>query len=749
MAQKLFHIRDLPTVQVPTEHPRDNPAAMISIPLFYSQTGYSSHFDDIHSFNEQKFRDILIKSAAWSCVSLLTNTDIGERGIPIYFYTDATVYESVVDELTNRYGVPEDWIVKMKLPEWEPDYICPDIGSPCLGKKLMALLDDTKTHAVKIILDADACVYRRIGDPILKWADIIETQFKDTLVFQFRTDTTLTDYEYVKWLREGVALKPPLQVGEETPAIKTEEIEAYRTLGLQTHDGRVHVGNQIMAFPTDHKIIDFVKANIHKIYIDEAAVSMYLQAKGNEEVRYTGIRDLGIPYLGFLEKDDFHNFADKSRFVHLCGYEDTYQKWFRTFARGIEGRHRENAIKLFQTPRRNIHIFPVAHNPVNPDFSPCAFSQKARKLAYMCTYTDHHVTFYGNALDKDIVACDEFVAVSDEQMLYDTYGDFRDQSNFYTFNSQDYNSRIMREKTIHNYGKRHAPGDILCYTFGHQQHELYDRLLREYGDALHIESGIGYYQPYMHYKVFETNSHLQYSYGEAGQRYWEWERIPEAERPKRDFNNTFHYGITQWQDKVICNSWGEDEFDYNPKKGGDYLLFIGRIVGGKGPEIAMRVAAALGKKLVVAGQGDWEKELGFQPWDCVELLGMVGPEKRRELYYNAEAVLAPTKYLDVLCGVCIEAGFAGRPIIGPDFGGPKEVILHQETGYTCRSFDQYVRATANAHLIDPADCRKNALRYTNEKIALQYDAYFDHISRYAENGCSIYWYYDLSRGIDW
>ena len=113
----------------------------------------------------------------------------------------------------------------------------------------------------------------------------------------------------------------------------------------------------------------------------------------------------------------------------------------------------------------------------------------------MCKYTDHHVTFYGNALDKDVVDCDEFVGVSDEEILRETYGDFRDQSNFYTFNSNDFNSKIMREKTVYHYGKRHAPGDILCYTFAHQQHELYERLFSEYGDALHIESGIGYYQP--------------------------------------------------------------------------------------------------------------------------------------------------------------------------------------------------------------------------------------------------------------
>ena len=749
MNDNLFHIRNLPIVHVPTNYPRDSLEAMISIPLFHLDTGYSSHFDDIESFNKDKFRDILIKGAAWSCISILTNTDLGERGIPIYFYTDDIVYDIVADELTNSYGVPDDWIIKMDLPKWSPEYICPKYGSPSFGKKLISLLDDTKKHDVKVIFDADACVYRRVGDPILKWADIIKDEFKDKLVFQFCGGDPISEYNHVKWIREGVALKPPLSVGDENPALEIEEIEAYLKLGLETNYGRMRVGCQVMSFPTDHRVIDFVKDNIHLIFQDEAVFTMYLQSKGNEDVKYSGFRELGIPLLGFLPDDDFHNYSDNSRIVHLCGNKDTYKKWFNIFKRGVEGRHRENAIKLFQTDRKNIHIFPTAHNPVNPDFSPCAFSQKARKLSYMCKYTDHNVTFYGNELDKDFVDCDEFVVVSDEEMLIETYGDFRDQSNFYTFNSNDYNSRIMREKIIYNYGKRHAAGDILCYTFAHQQHELYDRLFSEYGDSLHVESGIGYYQPWMHYKVFETNSHLQYSYGEAGQRYWEWDRLPENNRPVRDFNTVFHYGMTQWQDKVICNSWGEEEFDYNPNKGGDFLLFIGRIVAGKGPEIAMRVASALGKKLIVAGQGDWEEELGFEPWDCVELVGMVGPEKRRELYHDCEAVIAPTRYLDVLCGVCLEAGFAGRPIIGPDFGGPKEVIKHKVTGYNCRSFDQYVRAAANAHLIEPEDCRKNALRYTNEQIAIQYDEYFDHISRYSENGCSIYWYYDLSRGIDW
>lgn len=748
MADKRCHISDLPYVEVPSQYSRDSELLSISIPMFYSKTGYSSHFDDIQTFNEEKFKYSIVKGAVWSAISLLTNTDFGDNGVGVYFHIEDKIYDLTVEEL-RKYKVPEDWIRKTTFPEFEPEYTHPDEGSPCFGKKFGILLDEDINTEVKMIFDADAFVYRRIGDPVLKWTDKVEKNFRDTLVFQFNTSDPIGELNHVNWLQTGISVESSTAQDEIEGRLQIEEKKCYGKLGLKTKYGRNRVGCPIMSIPSKHRAVNFIKDNISNIFQDEACLTMFIQAEGNEDLKVGEFRGLGIPTLGFLTDDDFHNYAGESRIVHLCGFTNTYSRWFNQFKKGIDGRGRENAIKLFQSPRKNVHVFPVAHNPVSPEFSPCAFAQKGRKLPYMCKYTDHHVTFYGNEIDRGIVDCDEFVVVSDEEMLEKTYGDFRDQSNFYWFRDDDYNSEITRGKIYHEYKKRHRKGDILCYTFGHQQRRLYDRLIQDFNEALHIESGIGYYQPYMHYKVFETNSHMQYSYGEAGQRYWEWEQIPENERPNRDFNNTFHYGMTQWQDKVICNSWGEDEFDYNPNKGGDYILFIGRIVKGKGVEIAMRVAAALGKKLIIAGQGDFEKELGFEPWDCVELVGMVGPEKRRQLYHDCEFVIAPTTYLDVLCGVTLEAGFAGRPVVGPDFGGPKEVIEHKLTGYQCRSFCQYVRAADNVHLIDPAECRKNALKYTNENIAPKYDEYFDHITRYVDNNCSVYWYHDLSKGIDW
>ena len=748
MALTKGHIIKMPRTQVPTEYPRDSKLASVSIPLFYSKTGYSQHFDDIHTFNRDSFKNVMVKGAIWSAVSILTNTDFGENGIPIYFHVEDVLYDMVAPELKS-YGVPDDWIRKWSFPDFNPEYIHPDEGSPIFIKKFGIILDESIDTDIKMIFDADAFVYRRIGDPILKWTRILEKNFRDKFVFQFYGGEPIGDIKHVNWLRTGLSIEPISTEEDGNMIYQSAEIECYERLGLRTKFGRNRSGNAIMSYCRNEKFLHFLKTNLNKCYQDEAILTMFTQAEGNEDIKCSSFNNEEVPLLGWLREDDLQNYLDVSRIIHPSGVGENWKRWFNKFKKGIDGRGRENAIKLFRTPRKNIHIFPVAHNPVSPEFSSCAFAQKGRKLAYMCKYTDHNVTFYGNEIDKDVVDCDEFVVVSTEESLNETYGDFRDQSNFYWFRDDDYNSRITRENIIHHYGKRHQKEDILCYTFGHQQRKLYDRLLSQFNNALHIESGIGYYQPYMHYKVFETNSHMQYSYGEAGKRHADWDSLPEENRPQRDFNNTFHYGMTQWQDKVICNSWGEDEFDYNPNKGGDYLLFIGRIVGGKGVEIAMRVAAALGKKLIVAGQGDFKKELGFEPWDCVELVGMVKPEKRRELYYNCEAVLAPTKYLDVLCGVTIEAGFSGRPIIGPDFGGPKEVIEHKLTGYQCRSFCQYVRATANAHLIEPSDCKKNAMRYTNEEMAPKYDEYFDHITRYAGNSCSVYWYHDLNRGIDW
>ena len=152
---------------------------------------------------------------------------------------------------------------------------------------------------------------------------------------------------------------------------------------------------------------------------------------------------------------------------------------------------------------------------------------------------------------------------------------------------------------------------------------------------------------------------MNFNYGIYEQRYQSVRHITDEEEKKRiDWNTHVHHSWMQWQDTVIPNSFDLDDFDFRVEKE-DYLFYMGRIMPGKGVEEAMRIADATGRKLLVAGQGDFEARMGFKPWDCVELLGVIDVEERRELLSKAYALLCPSKYPEPFGGVFAEAMLSG------------------------------------------------------------------------------------------
>jgi len=110
----------------------------------------------------------------------------------------------------------------------------------------------------------------------------------------------------------------------------------------------------------------------------------------------------------------------------------------------------------------------------------------------------------------------------------------------------------------------------------------------------------------------------------------------------------------------------------------DYFLMVGRLVSYKRFDLAVKVFNAIGKKLVIIGDGPERKKLERIAKDNIKFLGLVSDYKMPEIYSHAQAVVFPQEEDFGL--VPLEAMASGRPVIAYRAGGALETIVDGETG---------------------------------------------------------------------
>jgi glycosyltransferase involved in cell wall biosynthesis len=340
------------------------------------------------------------------------------------------------------------------------------------------------------------------------------------------------------------------------------------------------------------------------------------------------------------------------------------------------------------------HILAVPHTVTRKDYSACAFTQKALKFAKMMRARGHYIIHYGH--NESEVDCDEQVSITDNELFKAAYGHYDWKKEHFKHNTTDLCNKTFNERAIEEVGKRKKPNDflLLFWGIGH------DAVGKAHPDMIAVEPGIGCFNtPCTTFSIFESYSVMNYIYGQ--------EKI----QPK-------------WFDAVIPNYFDLADFEFNAKPG-DYFMYLGRIIESKGIGIAVEVAKRTGLKLKVAGQGDFKKELGFDPPEHVEVVGYLEPEARDDMLRGARALLAPTHYNEPFGGVTIEALLCGTPIITSDWGAFAENNIHGVTGYRCRTIEQFEWAAKNIGTINRKTCRKWAEKnFSLERIGAMYEEYF-------------------------
>lgn len=150
-------------------------------------------------------------------------------------------------------------------------------------------------------------------------------------------------------------------------------------------------------------------------------------------------------------------------------------------------------------------------------------------------------------------------------------------------------------------------------------------------------------------------------------------------------------------------------------EGGAYYLFVGQLVAYKRADLAVAAMAALGRRLVVVGDGPQRGRLERLAGANVAFAGAVSDERLRELYAGCRALLFPNE--EDFGIVPVEAQAAGAPVIALGRGGGLETVVDGVTGvhFEEESVEGLVGAVRRFEAMEDRftveACRANARRF--------------------------------------
>ncbi len=147
-----------------------------------------------------------------------------------------------------------------------------------------------------------------------------------------------------------------------------------------------------------------------------------------------------------------------------------------------------------------------------------------------------------------------------------------------------------------------------------------------------------------------------------------------------------------------------------PRRAGNTLLYVGRIVPEKGLGHLLRAMRQMrpGTRLVVNGDGPARPAMEalvneFGLGDCVEFIGWTAPEGLSASYAAADVVVVPSVWPEPFGLVGIEAMAYGKPVVAFRSGAIPEWLADGETGYLVERGDVAGLAhRADELLADPA-----------------------------------------------
>jgi glycosyltransferase involved in cell wall biosynthesis len=152
------------------------------------------------------------------------------------------------------------------------------------------------------------------------------------------------------------------------------------------------------------------------------------------------------------------------------------------------------------------------------------------------------------------------------------------------------------------------------------------------------------------------------------------------------------------------------------ERGGDDLIFLGRIHPDKGVHLAIEVARLSGIRLVIAGIVQDEAYFREQIKPHLDnqnilYIGPVDAAGKNELFARARVLLHLNTIPERFGLVLAEANAAGVPVIAMDLGSCREVIENGVTGFLVANVAEAVRALGRLSEIDRPACRSRVRQH--------------------------------------
>jgi glycosyltransferase involved in cell wall biosynthesis len=208
---------------------------------------------------------------------------------------------------------------------------------------------------------------------------------------------------------------------------------------------------------------------------------------------------------------------------------------------------------------------------------------------------------------------------------------------------------------------------------------------------------------------------------------WFYSSLQEILVPTKEYIEILEgRGIRRDKMKIFSRGIDTDSFFPVPAKDGEtsegkHLLYVGRISRDKNLDFLMDVYDGLREDLgdldlTIVGDGPYLLEMKekFGSRADVRFTGAVSYDKLPEIYSSSDLFLFPSK-TDTFGMAVLEAQACGLPGIVADIGGPKEIIIHGETGYVARSDNLQDWIAKSCNLLNKA--RGNCSEYLKMRQA--------------------------------